>query len=123
VKRYVAEPGSPTVRRAMTESEGWFMCRIGFVETARAVELAAGPIPANSFRGEWPAFCVIEVDQGLADRAAQLAVKHNLRSLDSLHLAATLLVPVRDLVLATWDQGLHAAGRAEGLRLLPSRLV
>jgi len=107
----------------MTEAQGWFMCRIGFVETVRAVELAAGPAPVKSIREEWPAFGLIEVDQALVEHAAKLAVKHNLRSLDSLHLAAALLVPVRDLVLATWDQRLHAAGRAEGLRLLPTRLT
>lgn len=107
----------------MTEAQGWFMCRIGFVETVRAVELAAGPAPVKSIREEWPAFGLIEVDQALVEHAAKLAVKHNLRSLDSLHLAAALLVPVPDLVLATWDQRLHAAGRAEGLRLLPTRLT
>ena len=99
------------------------MCRVGFVETVRAVNLAAGPIPVKSIRREWPAFGVIEVDQALVDRAATLAVSRSLRCLDSLHLAAALLVPVQDLVLATWDHRLHAAGRAEGLRLLPSTLT
>ncbi len=111
------------MRRAMTEAQGWFMCRVGFVETVRAVELAAGPLPVKSFREEWQAFGVIEVDQALVDRAATLAVNRSLRSLDSLHLAAALLVPVQDLVLATWNERLHAAGRAEGLRLLPASLT
>ena len=111
------------MRRAMTEAEGWFMCRVGFVETLRAVRLAAGPAPVRSMREEWPAFGVVEVDQALVEAAARLAVKRSLRSLDSLHLAAALLVPVQDLVLATWDQRLHAAGRAEGLRLLPAKLT
>jgi predicted nucleic acid-binding protein len=107
----------------MTESQGWFMCRIGFVETVRAVELAAGPVPVKSFREEWQSFAVIEVNQALVDRAATLAVNRGLRSLDSLHLAAALLVRAQDLVLATWDERLHAAGRAEGLRLLPASLT
>src|SRR6476660_2818470 len=36
VKRYVAEPGRDTVLDAMDRAEGWFMCRIGFVETVRS---------------------------------------------------------------------------------------
>jgi predicted nucleic acid-binding protein len=106
----------------MNEADGWFMCRIGFVETTRAVGLVAGPASLKSIRAEWPAFGVIEVDQALAEHASRLALKRNLRSLDSIHLAAALLVPAPDVVLATWDQPLREAGRAEGLRLLPSSL-
>jgi predicted nucleic acid-binding protein len=106
----------------MTAAEGWFICRIGFVETARAVGLAAGRAAIKTIREEWATFGVIEVDQALVERAAGLAIQRNLRSLDSIHLAAALLVPVRDIVLATWDRNLHAAGRAEGLRLLPVNL-
>jgi len=107
----------------MGEADGWFMCRIGFVEPVRAVGLAAGPTPVKAIREEWPAFGVVEVDQALVDHAAMLAIKRNLRSLDSLHLAAALLVPVPDIVLATWDLRLHEAARAEGLRLLPASLI
>jgi predicted nucleic acid-binding protein len=45
-----------------------------------------------------------------------------LRSLDALHLAAALLLPRDDLLLATWDRRLHAAARAEGLELVPDEL-
>ena len=107
----------------MGQADGWFMCRIGFVETVRAVGLAAGQTPIKAIREEWPAFAVVEVDQALVDHAAMLAIKRNLRSLDSLHLAAALLVPVPDIVLATWDLRLHEAARAEGLRLLPASLI
>ena len=51
-----------------------------------------------------------------------LAVERELRSLDALHLAAALLLPRNDLVLATWDRRLHAAARAEGLAVLPAVL-
>ena len=111
------------MRRAMGEAEGWYMCRIGYVETARAVGLAAGPAPIKSIREEWPAFGVVEVDQALVDHAVTLAFNRNLRSLDSIHLAAALLVPVQDLILATWDQRLHAAALDEGLRVLPVSLT
>jgi predicted nucleic acid-binding protein len=106
----------------MDRAEGWFMCRVGFVETVRAVGLSAGQAAAGTVREEWPAFAVIEVDQRLVEDAANLAIARELRSIDALHLAAALMLPQDDLILATWDRRLHAAARAEGLALTPERL-
>jgi predicted nucleic acid-binding protein len=106
----------------MGRADGWFMCRIGFVETVRAVGLSAGQAAAKSVGEEWPAFGVIEVDQRLVEDAAKLAIDRELRSLDALHLAAALTLPREDLLLATWDRRLHAAAAAEGLALTPERL-
>jgi uncharacterized protein len=106
----------------MDRAEGWFTCRVGFVETVRAVGLSAGQAAAETVREEWPAFGVIEVDQPLVEDAAELAIAHGLRSLDALHLAAALMLPRSDLLLATWDRRLHAAAKAEGLALIPEGL-
>jgi predicted nucleic acid-binding protein len=107
----------------MADADGWFICRVGFVETTRAVSLAAGPAAAKNFASEWPAFAVLEVDAALIEHASLLTLSRDLRSLDALHLAAALLLPADGLVLATWDRRLHAAGAAEGLELLPTALV
>jgi predicted nucleic acid-binding protein len=104
----------------MQVANGWFMCRVGFVETARAVGLVAGESVVRRFAQEWPAFGVVEVDQDLAERAASLAGA--LRSLDALHLAAALLLPRSELCVATWDRRLSNAAREQGLRVLPDRL-
>jgi uncharacterized protein len=106
----------------MDRADGWFMCRAGFVETVRAVGLSAGQAAARTMREEWPAFGVIEVNQGLVEDAAELAIDRELRSLDALHLAAALVLPDEDLLFATWDRRLHAAAGAEGLQLLPATL-
>jgi predicted nucleic acid-binding protein len=103
----------------MGEAQAWFMCRVGYVETLRAVGLVTGQAGAESVRSEWDAFGVIELDQRLADDAAELALSHDLRTLDALHLAAAALLPRGELVVATWDRRLHAAAIAVGLRLLP----
>lgn len=71
---------------------------------------------------EWAAFSVIEVDQDLVERATELALAHELRSLDALHLASALVLPGEDLVVAVWDRRLHAAARSEGLGLFPDVL-
>jgi hypothetical protein len=73
-------------------------------------------------QAEWPAFGVIEVDQDLVERAIELALARDLRSLDALHLAAALVLPREDLMVAVWDRRLHAAARAEGLGLFPETL-
>ena len=107
----------------MQTADAWYTCRIGFVETFRAVGLAAGERATRVMLQEWPAFGVVEVDQDLVERAARLALDADLRSLDALHLAAALLLPDEDLVLATWDRRLHAAARSHRLKVLPEVLA
>jgi uncharacterized protein len=105
----------------MRGADGWFMCRVGYVETLRAVGLAAGPAATRAVREEWASFAVIEVDQRLVEAAGDLALAHALRSLDALHLAAAVLLPAEDLVVATWDRRVHAAAIGLGLRVIPDR--
>jgi predicted nucleic acid-binding protein len=116
------EPGSDRVRELMTRADAWFICRNGFLETARAVAIVAGPAAVRRVRSEWPALGVLEVDSLLMQDALELALSHRLRSLDALHLAAALVLPRDDLTLATWDRGLHAAALAEGLSVVPAAL-
>lgn len=111
------------MRKAMSMAEAWFMCRAGYVETVRAVGSVAGRSAARRVREEWGSIGVLEVDQALAEQAAALALAHELRSLDALHLAAALLLPVDDLVLATWDRRLHTAARERGLQVLPETIA
>ena len=97
------------------------MCRVGFVETVRAVGLSGGAAAARSVRREWPAIAVVEIDQRLVEHAAGLAAAHGLGSLGAVHLAAALVLPGADQ-FATWDSRLHAAAGAEGLDLVPATL-
>jgi predicted nucleic acid-binding protein len=101
----------------MSGANGWFSCRIGYVEVARAVQLAG--YDARPVRDEWMKFDIVDVDQGLVEHAAALAVSHRLRSLDALHLASALLLPRDEVTFASWDDRLSAAAGAEGLALLP----
>jgi predicted nucleic acid-binding protein len=107
----------------MGQADGWFMCRVGYVETARAVGLAGGRSAVRAVQREWAALSVIEVDQDLVERATELALAHELRSLAALHLASALILPRDDLIMAVWDRRLHAAAQAEGLGLFPETFV
>jgi hypothetical protein len=122
VKRYVAEEGSDAVLEAMNGPDAWAICRVGFVETARAVTVAGEAQDVKKVERDWIAFYVVDVDQALAERAATLAGSHRLRALDALHLAAALALPESDLTFATWDARLHRAARDEGLGVLPTEL-
>jgi predicted nucleic acid-binding protein len=71
---------------------------------------------------DWPSFEVVEVDAELAEHAADLALRKELRSLDALHLAAALLISPDELTLATWDARLHRAAQSQGLAVFPTDL-
>ncbi len=122
VKRYVEEEGSELVLSAMEDAEAWSMCRIGYVETVRAVALAGGRKAVKRVEGDWLSFDVVEVDAALAQHAATLTLSAELRSLDALHLAAALVLPPEGLIVATWDSRLHRAARDQGLETLPTSL-
>jgi uncharacterized protein len=122
VKRYVAEEGSEALIGAMAGAEGWAICRVGYVETARAVRLAAGKPAVRRFEADWPSFEVVEVDPSLTEHAAELAFADELRSLDALHLAAALLIASDELTFATWDVRLHGAAQGRGLAAFPAEL-
>jgi predicted nucleic acid-binding protein len=122
VKRYVEEDGSELVMRAMGAANAWSMCRIGYVETIRAVGLAGGRKAVKGVEADWLSFDVVEVDSALAEHAAQLTLSAELRSLDALHLASALVLPPEDLTVATWDARLHRAARDQGLETLPEEL-
>jgi predicted nucleic acid-binding protein len=122
VKRYVAEEESEALIAAMGAAEGWAICRVGYVETARAVYLAAGKPAVRRFEADWPSFEIIEVDASLAEHAAGLASTEELRSLDALHLAAALLIDSGELAVATWDVRLHRAAQNQDLGVFPAEL-
>lgn len=122
VKRYVKEVGSDSIVEAMGRASSYKMCRIGFVETVRAVARGGESGDVEKVRGDWTRVDVIEVDRALTEHAARLAIHHRLRTLDALHLAAALALADEDPMFATWDLDLHRAAREQGLRTLPAEL-
>ena len=108
--------------KAMDGARRWAVCRIGYVETARALGMREDKTAVDRFHVEWPSFSVVEVDLPVAEDAAGLAVATGLRALDAIHLSAALALPGREVTFATWDKRLHRAGRERGLTLLPDSL-
>lgn len=123
VKRYIDEEGSEAVREAMRGADALSMCRIGFVETVRAVGRDGDRSDIERAERDWPWIDAVEIDQALSEHAARLALSHRLRTLDALHLAAALSLSNEELTIATWDKRLHRAALEEGLATLPVALA
>lgn len=123
VKRYVDEVGSDAVVVAMSQADSCAICRVGYVETVRAVARGGGAQDVERAERDWPSLRVVEIDSEVTERAASLSVETGLRTLDALHLAAALSLSAESLVFATWDVRLHRAAREHGLRTLPAALV
>jgi predicted nucleic acid-binding protein len=123
VKRYIDEEGSDVVLNAMSGEDTWSMCRIGFVETMRAIARAGEPEDAKRAKRDWMVGCdVVELDRDLAEHAAQVALASGLSAMDAIHLASAISLRVEGLTFATWDVQLHRAAREQGLRTLPTEL-
>jgi predicted nucleic acid-binding protein len=60
---------------------------------------------------------VVEVDDGLARRAGDLAETHGLRGYDAVHLAAADRLRDRDLVVVAGDRALLTAAATEGMAI------
>jgi predicted nucleic acid-binding protein len=122
VKRYVDEVGSDTIVAEMNRADSCSICRVGYVETVRAVARGGELQDVERAERDWLSLRVIEVDPEVTEQAASLSVKTGLRTLDALHLAAALTLPVEHITFATWDVRLHRVARELGLRMLPTTL-
>jgi hypothetical protein len=85
--------------------------------TARSLELAA-----STWEDFWNATRPVELTREIEQRAGQLASELALRGTDAVHLASSLGIGTRDLVVAVWDRRLHAGAAAYDLRVAPARL-
>jgi predicted nucleic acid-binding protein len=63
---------------------------------------------------------VVSVADSLVDRAADLAVGHDLRAAHAIHLATALTVTEADSLIVTWDRRLRLAAVQAGLATAPA---
>jgi len=131
VKRYVAEEGSPAVKRLLLEathagtsllSRAEVSAAIARAVSARGLVEKEAASAVRSFRTDWPDLIRIRVDETIVARADLLAWAHRLRGYDAIHLACALTWKEsvgEDLVVATYDRDLWQAARAEGLAPWP----
>ena len=91
--------------------------RIGRIDAAPAAQAR------DRWNELWPGLAKVEVASRVSERAAELVDRRPLRAGDAIHLASALLLEDASPIFVAWDRRLAAAGRAEGLRVLPPALA
>jgi predicted nucleic acid-binding protein len=114
----VSEPGSGLCRRLWDDADDVVTTRLLFVETAAAVAQAQrlGRLTARQHQSMlrildrlWAEFAIVEVDEGIVSRAAELAHTCALRGYDAVHCASAEQLDDGDLVVAAGDRKLLEA--------------
>ena len=119
-----AEPTSPACAEFWRTADAVVSCRIVYAETAAAlagVERSGRLTGAAHRRARtnmdalYAEFEIVDVDDVLVRRAADLAHRLRLRGSDAVHCAAAALVDAPDLVAASGDRRLLTAWRELGV--------
>jgi len=127
VKLYLDEEHSESVRRWASEAEVIATSCVAYPEAmaAFARRHREDDIDKKGFRQirttlkkEWPEYAVVEIDE---IAAGELAVKHELRGFDAIHLEAALatLAGANDVFVAfsSFDGHLNAAAASKGFEI------
>jgi len=119
-----AEPTSPACAEFWRTADAVVSCRIVYAETAAAlagVERSGRLTGAAHRRARtdmdalYAEFEIVDVDEALVRRAAELAHRLRLRGYDAVHCAAAAQLQEPDLVAASGDRQLLAAWRELGI--------
>lgn len=114
----VTEPGTSLAGELWESADEVVTTRLLYVEAAAALARARrmGRITDTNHRAAldslddlWRDFRVIEVDETVIRRAAELADRHALRGYDAVHCASAERIDTPDLVLASGDKDVLAA--------------
>jgi predicted nucleic acid-binding protein len=113
VKLVVTEPESASLSRFLAGEVTRVSSRVLAVELTRAV-VRASPGSLDQARSLLGVMAFVELDEGIADRAAALEPV-GLRSLDAIHLASALALADELDAFITYDARQADAARALGL--------
>lgn len=131
VKRYIQEKASEDVNAWIDAAEMVVTGLIARVEVAAAIARAGrmkliSPDETlavfHQFRSEWESFLRLPINENTVMRGGDLAIEHNLRGYDAMHLACALIwqetlgMPV---TLASFDSQLIEAARNVNMASLP----
>lgn len=115
LKLYVREAETDEVAEIVAAAEEQATARLTLVEIrrslARALRGASLARARSEFQRDWERFYVVEVDEELCERAAELAELTRVKTLDAIHLAAA---EQASGPLLTYDIAQARAARALG---------
>ena len=131
VKLVVEEAGSALAADMWDGCDAALSSRLAYPEVRAALAAAGRNHDLNqadlasaeqAWEDYWAAVRPVELTAAVERHAGELARLHALRGADAVHLASAMAVGDPELVLAVWDQRLHAGGRAAHLRVAPYEL-
>jgi hypothetical protein len=120
----VAEASSAACRRVWDDADTVVSCRLLYVETAAALAQArrmgritgrAETVSLTRLNDMWEQMDVIEIDDELIRRAAELARRFGLRGYDAVHCAGAERLTDPEVVAAAGDGRLLEAWHRLGL--------
>jgi|SRR5580658_1395810 predicted nucleic acid-binding protein len=116
VKLVVAEPESEALRRALARWPDQVSSTLLRTETVRALRRSGNELHLAAARSLLRTVHMIRVDEPLLDRAGDLGPP-DLRTLDSIHLAAALALSDEVGVMFVYDARLRKAAAACGFEV------
>jgi predicted nucleic acid-binding protein len=116
VKLVVAEPESEALRRALARWPDQVSSTLLRTETVRALRRSGNELHLAAARSLLRTVHMIRVDEPLLDRAGDLGPP-DLRTLDSIHLAAALALSDEVGVMFVYDARLRKAAAACGIEV------
>ena len=131
VKLVVEETGSDLVAAVWDGCDAALSSRLAYPEVRAALAEAGRnhdlddedlTSAEEAWEDYWSATRPVELTAEVAQHAGQLARLYALRGADAVHLASALAIGDPDLIVAVWDQRLHAAVHAADLRVAPLEL-
>ena len=123
LKLYVEEEESPAARQMLTDPRAWATARHTLVEVRRNLPRLLRGYSLETYRRwfehDWSELAVVELNEGVCLRAAELAEATGVRTPDALHLGAASAVGAEcGLPLVTFDHRLAEAARSLGWTVL-----
>jgi len=122
LKVHLDEPDSESANAILDADPEWASGRHTFVEVRRNLARILAPTDLTEVRAafiaEWDRMRIVELDEDLCDRAAELAEETGARALDALHLGAAERVGNGTLPFVTFDRRLADAARSLGWTVL-----
>ncbi|MFO7571470.1 MAG: type II toxin-antitoxin system VapC family toxin [Gaiellaceae bacterium] len=124
LKLYLVEADSEEAEAILSSDPVWITGFHSLVEVrrnlARLLEGVDLEDAQQQFAVDWEATEAVELDRRVCERAADLAERTGVRSLDALHLGAAEVAGAADgTPLVTFDRRLAGAARSLGWNVLP----
>lgn len=123
LKLYIEEEQSSDARQILVDPSAWTTARHTLVEVRRNLSRLLTGTGLDTFRRwfehDWSELAVVELNEAVCARAAELAEITGVRTLDALHLGAASTAGAESgLPIVTFDLRLAEAARALGWTVL-----